>query len=449
MTSPRPARPVIGLVAALTAAFTLPLAGLGAVPALAAPVVADWFAALPTGSAPEAILAGADHALYTVNSGSDSVSKVGADGSVDAAFRSNLPAGSLPQSIAQDARGRLYVTSLTLSALYRLDPVTGQTDTAFSAALGHALDGRHPIAVATDSSGQVFTLNSGDETVSRLSPDGVELDRIALSPTAESQSLGFADDGQLYVVNAGDHTVSRISLDPAGHAVVVPSWAVLAPALHPLALAFDHHDFVYTVSSVGDTVSKIDLTLPPGRNVVANTVDAGARPFAITSDPAGNVYTTDLGTNTVSLYAADGSVHSEVVALGGTPFAESIDAADDGAVYLANSDTSSVARVDLVARIVSAAPDATATVGSHYSHTVVATGLDPLRYVGIGTMPPGLALDSATGVLSGDPAGAGTYDVDLLAVNAIGQSAPQHVRLTVSLPAGSTGCWFWREACGL
>ena len=59
-------------------------------------------------------------------------------------------------------------------------------------------------------------------------------------------------------------------------------------------------------------------------------------------------------------------------------------------------------------------------------------------------MPPGLTLDTATGLLSGTPTQAGTYNVVLESYNALGETATQSFQLTIS--SGSTGFAAWIAA---
>lgn len=58
--------------------------------------------------------------------------------------------------------------------------------------------------------------------------------------------------------------------------------------------------------------------------------------------------------------------------------------------------------------------------GNPFLHRVTATGEKPLRFSAAG-LPPGLALDPATGVLTGSLAGPGTWDVKVAAVNGRGR----------------------------
>lgn len=67
--------------------------------------------------------------------------------------------------------------------------------------------------------------------------------------------------------------------------------------------------------------------------------------------------------------------------------------------------------------ITSAAPPS-GQVGTDYSYTVTSTGTPTASYtVTSGVLPPGLTIDSATGVVSGRPTGAGTYPFTVSAAN--------------------------------
>lgn len=59
-------------------------------------------------------------------------------------------------------------------------------------------------------------------------------------------------------------------------------------------------------------------------------------------------------------------------------------------------------------------------------------------------MPPGLTLNTATGLLSGTPTQAGTYNIVLESYNALGETATQSFQLTIS--SGSTGFAAWIAA---
>ncbi|TIH37782.1 hypothetical protein D4765_07140 [Subtercola vilae] len=407
------------------------------------------YASLPRGAEPGALVVDTAGDVFTVNPGTNSVSKVLAGGRLDPRFDGTLPSGSLPVHIAEDAAGALYVTSFTTSTVVKLDPDTGLADSAFTAHAGAALAGRHPVDVAISPAGAIFVLNSGDETVVELSAAGDELAVAALDPVADSQALAFDDHGDLFVANTGDGTISRITYGTAGPASVTRAWATLDAGTYPTGLAFDHHDHVYAVSAAGASVYEIGEDLPIGLNLMSRHRMPGTYPFAITNDLIGNVYTSNIGDNTISMFGVDGSVIDAVTTLTGSPSAEAIVADRSGSLFTANTATDSVGIAPLAPVITSAAPPSAAQVDVAYRAQITATGLDPTVFAALEPLPSGLSLDRASGVLSGTPTVAGTFDLDVSAANLVGRSDVQHVSLVIAPRAGSTGCWYWSGPCGL
>jgi hypothetical protein len=81
-------------------------------------------------------------------------------------------------------------------------------------------------------------------------------------------------------------------------------------------------------------------------------------------------------------------------------------------------------------------PPSTGTVGTAYSYLFAATGSPaPSFTVSSGALPPGIALNSATGALSGTPTASGTYTFAVTASNGGGPDAttPQ-IQVTISQP---------------
>ncbi|MGI0518950.1 putative Ig domain-containing protein [Microbacterium maritypicum] len=76
--------------------------------------------------------------------------------------------------------------------------------------------------------------------------------------------------------------------------------------------------------------------------------------------------------------------------------------------------------------VTSSLPDG--TVGTTYTATVEATGPGPITLaVTTGSLPPGLALDPATGALTGTPTTAGTYTFTVTATNQYGTDTQEYV----------------------
>jgi hypothetical protein len=91
-----------------------------------------------------------------------------------------------------------------------------------------------------------------------------------------------------------------------------------------------------------------------------------------------------------------------------------------------------------VAPVFTSGAPADATAKQPYTHTFTARGFpDPAFRIGGGELPPGLSLDSTTGVLSGTPAAAGRYAFTVVASN--GQDdAGQDIVLEIAPPSSVT-----------
>ena len=70
-------------------------------------------------------------------------------------------------------------------------------------------------------------------------------------------------------------------------------------------------------------------------------------------------------------------------------------------------------------------------VGDSYGFIFVATGNPAPAFSYIGTLPPGLTLASTTGVLSGTPTTAGTFDFTIVATNFVGTDAAIGITITI------------------
>jgi len=70
-------------------------------------------------------------------------------------------------------------------------------------------------------------------------------------------------------------------------------------------------------------------------------------------------------------------------------------------------------------------------VGSDFSYQIVASSSPTSYALASGILPPGVTLNTITGILSGSPTTAGTYTPSFTATNAIGTSVPAGVTITV------------------
>jgi DNA-binding beta-propeller fold protein YncE len=252
----------------------------------------------------------------------------------------------------------------------------------------------------------------------------------------------------VYTANAADSTVSRIDFDGAGAASVALRYAVLSSGAMPISIVADGRGMLYTVNSGDNTVSGVDLSLRAGSAAATTTLmPPDSYPYNVTADARGDVFVTNLGTASFAMFEPGGRFTPVVAQLSSDETPEAAAVSATGQLYTANALSSTVSRFGLSPTFTSALPASGARVGDAYSATLTATGLDPLTFAAVGSVPPGLGLDPSTGVLSGTPTTVGAFTFAVTATNAVGTTS-RSVTITVEPAPGSTGCWYWHEACG-
>jgi hypothetical protein len=183
--------------------------------------------------------------------------------------------------------------------------------------------------------------------------------------------------------------------------------------------------------------------------IASNPVGFGigtGKPFissALTANGyAGHAFSyTITGTNSPTSYNASGlpaglSVNTSTGVISGSP--------TTGGTYnvtISATNASGTGSATLVLTVYSSAPvvtspaTATGTKGYAFSYTITATN-GPTSF-GASPLPPGLSINSSTGVISGTPTTAGTYSVTLSAASPIG-TGTLVVALTINPPVLTT-----------
>jgi PKD repeat protein len=103
--------------------------------------------------------------------------------------------------------------------------------------------------------------------------------------------------------------------------------------------------------------------------------------------------------------------------------------------------------INLPVPVIAASQMASGTVEAAFSYQIAASNTPASYALSSGTLPPGVTLTTATGLLSGTPTTAGSYTPSFTATNSGGTSPAVAVTLTIT--AAPTGVETFRSANGL
>ena len=283
-----------------------------------------------------------------------------------------------PNAIAFDSAGDLFIANLssnTVSVLPKTSgTIFGQSVTAniLSTVIVSGLDG--PYAIAFDSSGDLFVANDISDTVSVV-------------PAASGSIFG-------HPVSANNPTVvAHISRGQTGD---FPS-SIIVNSAGDLFVALDTNNSVSVVPTASGTIFGHSVTA----NTLSTVVSSGLEsPEALALDSAGNLFIANDINGTVSVVCkASGTIFGHPAtanaatvvtsSVADNPFGLAFDSAGD--LFIANQLVVGACCKES-SGTVSVLPK---TSGTIFGHLVVANTPATLIYLGIGTVPTGIAFDSA------------------------------------------------------
>lgn len=416
---------------------------------------------IPLGSgfnAPSGIAFDSAGNLYVANANAGTVSKVTPGGVV-----SNWVTGlSSPTDVIFDAAGNLYICDHGTNALYRVGPSGGSPTTLLTGL-------SNPLRLAVDAGGNVYVSLYGTGTIAMVTPSGAAVTFATL--TQGVCGLAFDSAGNLYVSNILQNTITRIGAAPGAGPEIFrrtsqtnETWSAYSATFTPTqsgsyTLGFN---IVSADPSIDSTIFLDNVSVTSGSTSLfqsgfeAPTVTDSVYP-TYAAQPGNFIGTQTFGDWAFTDYS--GVIAGNSAQWGGTGPEEGNQRGFLQAYFggLSNIKTASplslvagqtytatfyqmarsgysggityTVRFDRVAPPVVSSGSQSVRYDLPFTYQIQATN-SPTSY-GASSLPAGLALNAATGVISGTlPAAVATYTIGLSATNAGG---PATGTLTLSV----------------
>jgi sugar lactone lactonase YvrE len=271
---------------------------------------------------PSALAVDSSGNLYVADS--RGIFKISPDG-----YISSFPGGGYgPDALAFAPNGDLYVGNYGNNTVSKVTP-----DGVVTTFVASGLDG--PVALAFDSSGNLYVANYNNSTISKVAPDGV-VSTFVSSGLSYPDALAFDSGGNLYATN-NNNVVNRIAPDGT-----VTTFASISA---PNGLAFDSSGNLYVTDNLYNTVSKVS---PSG--VVSTFVGRGLYdPYGMVFDSSGNLYVSNAisGINGSSTCPVSKVTPNGVVSTFASGFSSPFGLAIDGSgnLYVPNFDKNTISKV--------------------------------------------------------------------------------------------------------
>jgi len=371
----------------------------------------------------------------------------GVSGSTDgtgSAARFNYPSG-----VTIDSSGNLYVADTDNHTIRKITSAGVVTTVAGGAGISGTADGtgtaarfNYPCDLAADSSGNLYVVDTGSNTVRMISSSGT-----VTTVAGAAGKTGSTD---------GTGTSARFS-SPTSIAVGSSSTSTSAAQITTMAEALDASTgtVLYVADTDNNTIRKISasgaVTTVAGTAGVSGTSDGSGTaalfnaPSGIAADSSGYIYVADTDNNTIRRINSAGTVTTLAGTSGtsgdsdGTGTASTfsspagITVDSDGDLYVADSNNNTVRIVAALSapEIVTNPSSLTAAVGSTATFSVVAAGVPTPTYQwykGTSTISGATAATyTLSSVATSD---AGSYTVTV--INTMGTVTSSAAVLTVS-----------------
>ncbi len=243
----------------------------------------------------------------------------------------------LPNGVALDGAGNVYVADTANNTIRRITPngvvstLAGVSGTHGSAdGIGGNARFWAPFGIAVDPSGNVYVADTGNNTIRKITPNGLVNTLAGLAGHPGSKDgiganaqfrnpwgVAVDDAGNVFVADMSNDTIRKIT--PTGMVSTLAGQAGMSGSLdgvgtsaqfnNPFAIAVDSADNIYVSDSANDTLRKVTpsgvVSTLAGLPGYAGSTDGNGNdarfwnPQGLAVDNRGNIYVADTGNNTV------------------------------------------------------------------------------------------------------------------------------------------------------
>jgi hypothetical protein len=280
--------------------------------------------------------------------------QAGSSGSADgtgSAARFNWPEG-----VAVDSAGNVYVADMNNDTIRKVTPggvvttLAGQGIRGSADGTGSAAQFDLPEGVAVDSAGNVCVADTGNNTIRKVTPGGVVTTLAGLAGSQgsadgmgsaarfnEPEGVAVDSAGNVYVADFWNQTIRKVTPDGvvttlaglAGSPGASDGMGSAAQFHGPSGVAVDSAGNVYVGDFYNDTIRKVTpegvVTTLAGLAASSGGADgigSAARfyyPWGVALDSAGNVYVADTGNNAIRIGTSNTCPDAPTIDLGVGP----------------------------------------------------------------------------------------------------------------------------------